>query len=409
MPQLFLNNFVTQFIASVKAAPESANPATEVDYGVLRVSDGAAGTLLSPGAGNWYVVTAFKRAGSAESDYEIMHVTNVDNGVLGECRLTVLRGQEGTAPKAYVAGDYLELRLTAGGMGQYVQTTDARLSNSRSPSGAAGGVLSGNYPNPGFAQPMATTADLATKVDKVAGKGLSANDFANADVAKLAGIAEQATKNATDAQLRDRATHTGTQAIATVVGLQGALDAKVDKVAGKQLSTEDYSTAEKSKLAAVAAGATANATDAQLRDRSTHTGTQAIATVAGLQDALDAKVAVVAGKGLSTEDFTTAEKNKLAALSPTYEVKTASFTAVNGGVYACNTTAGPFAMTLPAAPQVGWQVTVLDYAGTFDVKNLTVERNGKNILGLAEDYVLDQQNQGRSFVYVDTTKGWMVR
>lgn len=39
----------------------------------------------------------------------------------------------------------------------------------------------------------------------------------------------------------------------------------------------------------VAAGATANATDAQLRDRTTHVGTQAISTVAGLQAELDAK------------------------------------------------------------------------------------------------------------------------
>jgi len=36
------------------------------------------------------------------------------------------------------------------------------------------------------------------------------------------------------------------------------------------------------KLAGIAAGATANATDAQLRDRSTHTGTQAASTIAGL-------------------------------------------------------------------------------------------------------------------------------
>lgn len=44
--------------------------------------------------------------------------------------------------------------------------------------------------------------------------------------AKLDGIAANATANATDAQLRDRATHTGSQAISTVTGLQGALDAK---------------------------------------------------------------------------------------------------------------------------------------------------------------------------------------
>jgi hypothetical protein len=48
--------------------------------------------------------------------------------------------------------------------------------------------------------------------------------------------------------------------------------------------------AEKAKLDGIATGATANATDAQLRDRATHTGTQAIDTVSGLQTELDAKV-----------------------------------------------------------------------------------------------------------------------
>lgn len=53
------------------------------------------------------------------------------------------------------------------------------------------------------------------------------------------------------------------------------------------LAGESYTTADKNKLAGIAAGATANATDANLRDRSTHTGTQSIASVSGLQTALD--------------------------------------------------------------------------------------------------------------------------
>lgn len=59
--------------------------------------------------------------------------------------------------------------------------------------------------------------------------------------------------------------------------------------------------ADKTKLDGIAAGATANATDAQLRDRSTHTGTQSISTVTNLQTTLDGKVntsdAALATKG----------------------------------------------------------------------------------------------------------------
>ena len=90
-------------------------------------------------------------------------------------------------------------------------------------------------------------------------------------------------------------------------------------------------------------------------------------------------------------------------------VKTSAFTADNGGVYACNTSAGAFVASLPANPQPGWVATFLDYAGTFDVSSLTVSRNGSNIGGVADDYLLDQKNIGRNFVYADSTKGWLVK
>lgn len=56
-------------------------------------------------------------------------------------------------------------------------------------------------------------------------------------------------------------------------------------------TTAAFTTAQETKLAGITTGATANATDAQLRDRSTHTGAQAISTVTGLQTALDGKQA----------------------------------------------------------------------------------------------------------------------
>lgn len=67
---------------------------------------------------------------------------------------------------------------------------------------------------------------LNDKVAKDGTKVLSDNNYTNTERVKLANIAEQATKNATDAALRDRSTHTGTQVISTVTGLQTELDGK---------------------------------------------------------------------------------------------------------------------------------------------------------------------------------------
>jgi hypothetical protein len=204
-----------------------------------------------------------------------------------------------------------------------------------------------------------TKIDLTKQVKGVlppANGGISA-----ADKTKLDGIATGATANSTDAQLRDRATHTGTQPIAATSGLQTALDAKADDsqfstfglslvddidagsarttlglgsaatsastafepsgaVATHSAAADPHtvylsategnaayaaighvgsggtahanvvaggnagfmSGADKTKLDGIATGATANSTDAQLRDRATHTGTQAAGTITGL-------------------------------------------------------------------------------------------------------------------------------
>lgn len=93
---------------------------------------------------------------------------------------------------------------------------------------------------------------------------------------------------------------------------------------------------------------------------------------------------------------------------PTPEVKTSAFVGVNNGIYACNTSASSFSASLPSSPQPGWIVTFIDYSSTFDTGNLTINRNGSNIMGVADNYVLNQKNQGRTFIYVDATKGWMI-
>jgi hypothetical protein len=93
---------------------------------------------------------------------------------------------------------------------------------------------------------------------------------------------------------------------------QNALDTKVDKVTGKQLSTNDFSTAEKTKLAAITGTNTGD------QDLSAYATTTQLATKASASDvtnSLATKVDKEVGKGLSSNDYTTAEKNKLAAIS----------------------------------------------------------------------------------------------
>ena len=60
------------------------------------------------------------------------------------------------------------------------------------------------------------------------------------------------------AQTPDSTPTSGSSGLVTSGGVKNALDQKVDKVSGKGLSTNDYTNAEKSKLAGIASGAQAN-------------------------------------------------------------------------------------------------------------------------------------------------------
>ena len=87
--------------------------------------------------------------------------------------------------------------------------------------------------------------------------------------------------------------------------------------------------------------------------------------------------------------------------------KTATFTAVSGDGFFCNTTAGAFTCNLPAGT-AGAIVSLADYAGTWQSNNLTVSPNGsQKIGGQNGDLTLNTQGQSVTFVYVDDTQGWL--
>ena len=87
--------------------------------------------------------------------------------------------------------------------------------------------------------------------------------------------------------------------------------------------------------------------------------------------------------------------------------KTGLFTAVSGVGYFCNTTSAPFTVTLPAGT-AGDIVAFADYAATWQTNAVTVAPNGTDKIGsVNENAILSTEGQSVTFVFVDSTQGWI--
>jgi hypothetical protein len=92
------------------------------------------------------------------------------------------------------------------------------------------------------------------------------------------------------------------------------------------------------------------------------------------------------------------------ALISAYDTVTAagSATVTNRTVY--YVTSNSQTITLPTSPGTGNEVVIMvgNYTG------VVVARNGQNIMGLAEDMTIDIAYAGLTFIYVDSTRGWII-
>lgn len=219
---------------------------------------------------------------------------------------------------------------------------------------------------------------LNNKVDKEAGKGLSTNDYTTAEKDKLAGIEAQANKTVVDAALNDASENpVQNKAIKT------ALDSKVDKEAGKTLTSNDFTTELKDKLTAVEAGAQVNKIEEiKTADGVALTITDKSVTLPAATAAVDAYtkaqsddkyVAKEAGKTLTSNDFTDELKTKLEGVS----------TGANKNVQAdwneADTDSDAFIKNKPVIPagSVLYDATGTHTDGSITQKVITEELNKK--------------------------------
>ena len=90
----------------------------------------------------------------------------------------------------------------------------------------------------------------------------------------------------------------------------------------------------------------------------------------------------------------------------TGDIKTSTFTAVNGQGFFVDTNGGAVTANLPAG-SAGAIVSFQDYRNTFDTAALTIIPNGsEKINGGAGGVSLGTEGEGITLVYIDSTIGW---
>ena len=118
----------------------------------------------------------------------------------------------------------------------------------------------------------------------------------------------------------------------------------------------------------------------------------------------------VGSKSLLYSDGTNINKG---LINKGYYTVPGAYQAVDGDQLLVNTGSGGInssvTITLPASPAIGNEVHFIDSGNFFASNNLTIARNGSNILGSASNLVVNTNSSAFTLVFVNSTRGWIYK
>ena len=95
-------------------------------------------------------------------------------------------------------------------------------------------------------------------------------------------------------------------------------------------------------------------------------------------------------------------------VSPVYGNRSSAFTAVSNGWYRLDVSVSGFIVTLPVSPDDGATIEFFLSSGDFSANNVTINRSGQTIEGLAENMLIDS-NFPRGFVMMFNGTTWRIK
>lgn len=276
----------------------------------------------------------------------------------------------------------------------------AASSGGGAPSGPAGGVLGGTYPNPSFAVDMATQAELdaeattrATDDSTLAGLITSeANARAAADLLRLL-----ASNNLSDlANAGTARTNLGLGALAVLSNITASLISDASANGRSLITAADYATMR--TLLALVIGTNVQAWDADLDTLATMGSTRAALLAAlpnAVQSILDDPSIGAIRATLQVEGRTTFSNANYTALA------TDKYIAQTGTLSASRTVTLPAASALPA----GYVLIIADESGTVTSSNtIVLARAGSDTINGATSYTITTPYAQMTLVSDGTSK-----